>query len=156
MSSLPGEQVPRGAARKVLCAALKLKSGDRIALFYDESTEEVANFFCEAASDLGVQFQKHLIRIAEQKAYALSQDGSPDLEFLAGYQAVLTCLTDNAECALFRQHLVTQCVAEDRKVGHMPGVNEEILREALNIDYSSAEQICDDLALILAVGRFGV
>jgi aminopeptidase len=147
--------VARDAARRVLQTALKLKSNDRIAVYFDESGEKVANFFGSAADEIGIQIHTCYVSVAEQKAHGLSHDGT-DFDFLAGCKAVLICLTDDSECARFRHFLLGQCMTEDRKVGHMPGINERILVEALNIDYHRAEQICDDLTLILAVGESAV
>jgi hypothetical protein len=156
MTCVEVESVARNAARRVLQTALKLKSSDRVAIFYDESGEKVADFFGRAADQIGIQVRTCPVSVAEQKAHALSHEGGTDFDFLAGCKAVLICLTDDSECARFRHFLLDQCMTEDRKIGHMPGVNEQILVEALNIDYDRAEQICDDLTLILAVGESAI
>jgi leucyl aminopeptidase (aminopeptidase T) len=145
------------AACRVLEAALKLRSGERCVVFFDESAEDVAELLSAAAHESGLHLHLARIEIADQKSYTSNRDDLlADLEFLGGSQAVLTCLTDDIECSHFRQTLVNRCVADDRKVGHMPGVSKQILAEALNIDYERAEQECDDLAVILSVGRSAV
>jgi leucyl aminopeptidase (aminopeptidase T) len=144
------------AARRVLTVALKLEAGDKIVVFADETAVATAEAFLVAAGELGLRAHLRYVSIDEQTRYLSAwQDAlsHTDIELLNGSRAILTCLTDNAECSHFRQVLIDQSVADDRKVGHMPGINERILGEALNVDYERAADLCDDLALILALGR---
>ncbi|MDT5062663.1 MAG: aminopeptidase [Acidobacteriota bacterium] len=144
----------REGARKVLAECLDLRTGDVLALFWDETTVDTAHFFLDAAGDLGIDIQPRPTTLEEQATFSAEQGLSlEDREALDSARGILTCLSNHIPGTAYRTELVRVGTDGGKRFGHMPGVNLSVLVHSVNIDYSQASSRCDDLALALTLGE---
>lgn len=142
-----------GGAQKVIRECLRLDSTTPLAIFSDETSSDVVGVLRTAALDSGVPVKEYGVPLAEQQAFR-PENGLPFRwdEYLEECHGVLTCFAADPTATAFRLELVRQATQRDKRVGHMPGANLNVLAYAVNIDYKSVQQKCDDLAFALTVG----
>ena len=148
------QQHCREGARKVLVDCLGLKKGNAVALFFDEDTRHPAAVLKKVAVDLGLQVFSLKSKKAEQAAFS-SAKGLKNKEesALTAARGILTCLSNHTEGTAYRMELIKRGTDIGTRLGHMPGINLDVLAKAVNIDYSLAAAMCDDLALAFTLGR---
>jgi len=140
-------------ALKVIQECLTLDQDTPLAIFCDETTVKVAEVLRAAAEKVQVPVRVHPEPLDRQRAFRPEAGLSLSIrERLEECQAVITCLAADPESTPFRLELVRQATHRDKRVGHMPGVTLDVLAYAVNIDYNSVQQKCDDLAFALTAG----
>ena len=120
-------------ARGALKAMLEVRPEDRVLIITDEATKVVGEAFAEAAKGL----------VSDVKVYYLPQDQRPlkevpqDLkEMVPNADIGLTLFSGMAEETPFRIALIHLLMEHVRKVGHGPGITEDMLVSGpLAIDY---------------------
>lgn len=141
-------------ARKVLSECISLKPGDVLALFWDETTAELAEMILEVARDLKLETRSRYVTLAEQTKFSSNEGLSPeDREALDSARGILTCISNHVAGTAYRRELIRVGTDGGKRFGHMPGANLSVLVRALNIDYAEASSRCDDLALALTLGE---
>jgi hypothetical protein len=150
------EELAQQGAQKVLQECLALRSGEVVAIFFDETTAEAAHVLIGAAKRLRLELRVRQVSAAEQEAFASSE--SPELcdddqDAMHSARGILTCLSASQRGTPYRAKLLQFGTTGGKRLGHMPGVDLSILAHAVNIDYSAADARCDNLALALTVGN---
>lgn len=141
-------------ACKVLSESLCLTAGDALALFYDETTIEPARYFQKAAKNLKLEIFPRNVPISDQENFTESEGlSNEDFEALENARGILTCLSSHTKGTAYRKEIVRIGTTDGKRLGHMPGVNLNVLAHAVNINYTRASSYCDDLALCLALGK---
>lgn len=142
----------QGAA-KILGECLLLRRGDVLTVVFDETTETAASIVTDVAETLGINANRYSIALTDQRQYN-SDSVLPEqlLQYLDESRGVLTCLASDPASTTFRNNLVRRARGDHKRVGHMPGITPDLLRFSAEIDYSTVEQKCDDLALALTLG----
>ena len=141
-------------ARSILVANLHLEPSDILVLFYDETTDEVAQAINCAATELNIVSIVHRIEVAEQiRRGSYVPQSAADEEDLACARAILICISDSASNGPFRHSLLDTVIGAGKRVGHMPGVTIDVVAQSKQINSAQMEQRCEELALALLVGR---
>lgn len=141
-------------ARKVLTECISLKTGDVLALFWDETTSDTAQMFLEVARNLGLNVRPRCVTLEEQTTFSPNEGLSlEDREALDSARGIITCLSNQVAGTAYRTELVRVGTNGGKRFGHMPGANLSVLAHAVNIDYVEASSRCDDLALALTLGQ---
>ncbi|MDX6290711.1 MAG: aminopeptidase [Blastocatellia bacterium] len=141
-------------ARKVLTECISLKTGDVLALFWDETTADTAQLFLKVARDLGIAARPRYVTLEEQTGFSLNDGVSgEDREALDSARGIITCLSNQVAGTAYRTELLRFGTDGGKRFGHMPGANLSVLAHAVNIDYLEASSRCDDLALALTLGE---
>jgi len=141
-------------ARKVLTDCIALKSGDVLALFWDETTSDTAEVFLDVARELGLGLRRRFVSLDEQKQFSLEGGlNTDDREALDSARGILTCLSNHVAGTSYRTELLRVGTDGGKRFGHMPGANLSVLAHAVNIDYAEATSRCDNLALALTLGQ---
>jgi hypothetical protein len=144
-------------AHALLSTCLSLESGDVLALFYDETSVDVAEAITNAATEIGLRSNARLVPLSVQRSFV--EEGGLDFEVreaLCCARGVLTCLSDDVAATSFRRALLEVGTSGGRRLGHMPGVTLSILASAVGIDYEMARRRCEEIALALMVGETAV
>jgi leucyl aminopeptidase (aminopeptidase T) len=141
-------------ARKVLTMCLNLYPEDNLAIFWDETTQEVAAYFIDAAKELRIKAHSCFVSIAKQKEFI----DNPELpikerEALDNSRGIITCVSNHTEGTAFRKYLIKTGTDVGKRFGHMPGATVDVLASAMNMDYKAAASRCDDLLLALVIGK---
>jgi leucyl aminopeptidase (aminopeptidase T) len=150
------EQLAEEGARKVLQECLALKRGEAVAIFFDEGTTEAAQALIVAAKGLGLSLRVRQVSAAEQEAFASAEPPElcdEDQEAMHGARGILTCLSASQRGTPYRAKLLRIGTTGDKRLGHMPGADLNILAHAVNIDYGATVARCDNLALALTLGN---
>jgi leucyl aminopeptidase (aminopeptidase T) len=138
----------------LLSKCLELNAGDVLALFWDETVEETAKILAEAATKFGLVIMERKVSLEYQKAFVEGDVLSiEDKDALESARAIITCLSDHTAATTYRQTLLREGTSMGKRFGHMPGANKDLLAYAATIDYEHAVTRCDDLALVLTLGR---
>lgn len=144
----------RVGARKVLVDCLDLREGDRVSIFYDETTRDPAMLLIEEGKKLGLCLTERFVPIEHQLALTSEVGLCPQCRAaLDDAAAVITCLSDSTKTTPYRRELLRKGPTGTTKVGHIPGASLFVLASAINIDYEYAVGRCEDLAVALAVGE---
>jgi hypothetical protein len=151
---MSGHNDSDSGARKILESCLGLKMGHHnLLLFSDETTLDVTKIFLRNAAGLDIPATAIFVPVEQQQAFKAGQELSlPLLSAAREARAILTCLNASPDCLEFRDQLLhTQWSARTR-IGHMPGVNEDVLRIA-NINFHRQVADCERLAVALGRGK---
>ncbi|MCO6453917.1 MAG: hypothetical protein J5I93_01265 [Pirellulaceae bacterium] len=140
-------------AERILTECIGLAAGESLTLFFDETTQAVADLLLAAALRLEIIPHLCLVPVVDQKLFRERGELTrQQMNALEDARGILTCLTDDIDCTPFRKMLITVGTNADRRLGHLPGANLEVLAYAA-IDHREAERRCEDLALAMALGR---
>lgn len=141
-------------AEKVLSECLLLRSGDSLTIFFDETTEEPAKLLISAANKLRLSITTRRVEVNQQCNFSGDSElPIEDLKALGSARGILTCLSNQPAGTAYRRALLRQGTNAHQRVGHMPGIDLNLLAHAVNIDYFLASSMCDDLALSLTIGN---
>lgn len=141
-------------ARRILTDCLGMQPGDRLGLFWDETTTAPADIIQTAAIDEGVDVRSRHVPIRTQQAFTADADLAwDDQDVLSESRAVITCISADGASTAYRTALIRFGTTDGKRIGHMPGADMRLLAYAANIDYAKAEQRCDDLSLALTLAR---
>lgn len=147
-------QRARQGAHRVLKECLHLRPGEHLALFYDETTKNLAELLLEAAKPLKIKVVQREVSISEQvQTVQVGQLPLEDQDALAKSRAILVCLDSSVQVMPYRKLLIRKGLGEG-PLGTMPGATLEVLAHAVNVDYSQCLKQCGDLAVALLVGEF--
>ena len=152
--SNPPTALALDGAHKVLSECVDLKQHDVLALFWDQTTKETAKVFLDAASVLRLDVRRRYVTLKEQARF--SEDAGlsvEDRDALDSARGIITCLSNHVAGTHYRKALLKAGTNGDKRFGHMPGANLEVLAHAINIDYVEATSRCDDLAVALTLGE---
>jgi leucyl aminopeptidase (aminopeptidase T) len=137
-----------------LSECVDLKQQDVLALFWDETTEETAKIFLDAASILNLEVRRRYVTLEAQASFSEEAGlSAEDSEALDSARGIITCLSNQVAGTAYRTALLAAGTVGGKRFGHMPGANLEVLAHAVNINYSEATSRCDDLALALTLGE---
>jgi len=132
---------------------LGLNAGDTLALFYDETTEEIAHVINAAATQLHLLTIAREVRTETQRNFRHERElNFADQNAVTQASGILTCLCDDVDCSEFRKALIDFGTGSDRRLAHMPGARLDIFAHTLDVDYDYVERRCDDLALAMTLG----
>jgi len=141
-------------ATKVVATCLGLRESAELLIFVDETTWEVGEILGKAAETKGVHPTMVYVPARFQAGYVPGSELSlPIKKAIEACSAIANCFNVLPECMGFRIAVIKTCLAFRKKVGHMPGITEEILAKAVNIDYDFTTLQCHKLAMALAKGR---
>ena len=141
-------------AQKVLAECVDLTQHDVLALFWDETTEETANVFLDAANLLDLDVRRRFVTQDEQASFSEEVGlGAEDRDALDSARGIITCLSNDVAGTAYRAALLKAGTNDGKRFGHMPGANLSVLAHAVNINYVEATKRCDDLALALTLGE---
>ena len=147
----------KSGARCILTECLRLSRDERLLIVYDDTAPSCVQALQEASEELRIVCRPYFVPLDHQMRYQADMGIPIDLGArLDESRGVLTCLTNKPDkgCTEFRRDLVQRAATGNHKrVGHMPGITEDIFASSMDIDYASMEQMCDDLALALTVGE---
>lgn len=150
-------QAELNGAIALLVKSLGLRGGETLAVFFDETSEQVSQLISFAASQLGILT---LLRQVSREAQSrfLKGDELPleDSSALSEALAVITCLGDHTDGLAYRRALISFGTSTDKRMAHMPGALPEFFRDAIDVDYEPLIRKCDELAIVLAVGSEAV
>jgi len=147
----------RKGARKVLADCLDLQPGNRISIFYDESTRDPAMLLMEESEKLALRLRERFVSTEHQLSLTPETGLCTQCrEALDDAAAVVTCLSDSTETTPYRREVLRNGATGTTRVGHIPGASLFVLASAINVDYAHAVARCEDLALALAVGETAV
>ena len=149
------QKLALNGANIVLTKCLSLEEDDKLAIFWDEETEETASVFIKAAQELKISVRERKVSIEEQSQFSRGQDLSfEDSDALNTSRGIITCLSNHSRGTSYRLKLIEEGTSKGIRFGHMPGANLKLLAHAaVKIDYNEASRRCDDLALALTVGE---
>jgi Thermophilic metalloprotease (M29) len=144
-----------GGASSVLTKCLAIVDDKPLAIIFDETAEESVNALVEASNLLGITCRSFRVSVEEQRAYVTDHGISHKLGALLDQsRCILTCLSSDEQCTEFRRDVLARAATgRYKRVGHMPGIQAQILASAMDVDYSAIERQCDELALALTVGE---
>jgi hypothetical protein len=150
------KELAQQGAQKVLQECLALKSGEVVAIFFDERTTEPAHLLIAAAHRLGLELRVRQVSTAEQESFAVLETQElcdEDQDAMHSARGIITCLSASQRGTPYRTKLLQFGTTDGKRLGHMPGLDLSILAHAVNIDYAAANARCDDLALALTLGN---
>jgi hypothetical protein len=131
-----------------------LRRGDVLALFWDESTAEVAQYVTNAAETLGIDTRRVFASLRYQAAFRANDDLTLEsLEAMGSSRAILTCVSSHTAGTDYRSALLRVGTDHDKRFGLLPGATLDILGHSVTIDYAQAVAHCDDFALALTAGK---
>ena len=146
-------QRAREGAHRVLKECLHLRASEVLALFYDETTKQVAQLLVEAAKQQRIKIIQRQVLVEEQvQTVKTGQLPREDQDALAKSRAILLCLDSSVQVMPYRKLLINKGLGEG-PLGTMPGATLEVLAHAVNVDYRQSSKQCGDLAVSLLVGE---
>lgn len=140
---------------RILKFCLELTEGDPVAVFYDDTTKDVATIFRETADRIGLKPIMQAVPRSRQFDFRHGEDlTQEEMEVLWKTKATISCLTDDPRGTSYRKRLVEDSLQEaESRVAHMPGATLDLLSMAAEIEYEEAAKMCDYLGATMALGR---
>lgn len=130
-------------ALAALKQVLELREGENALVVTDRKTLLVGEAFRTAAENLGARTAWYVLPEDQRPLTEVPEDLAalvPDVD------VAVTCFEGRAEETPFRIALLRSLVRVARRVGHAPGITEEMLREGpMQVDYDALAMAANDL-----------
>lgn len=139
----------REAAEKVLRECLRIKPADRTLILFDHYGLPLTEAFLEVSSCLPrLGMSARLIPVRSQEHLAARGTLTPSIRSdLAAADALIFAVTDARECTAFRASVLNLAHANNIRILHMPGVDEDLfLRATKDVDFRVLQKRASGLA----------
>lgn len=121
-------------AMKALTQVLELREGENLLIISDQHTNVVGESFKEAANRIGA---KPILFYLPESERPLKDIPENLLSLINESDVALTCFKGFAQETPFRIRLIRALIEVVRRLGHCPGITEEMLREGpMAVDYT--------------------
>jgi len=143
---------------RIFTDCLRVKPGESVAIFWDESTHEVFAVLQRAATELSIQVCACKVDFETQFQFR-PEDRFPSefTQALGTSRATISCLTDDPRGTTFRKAVLENGLRDSHcRVAHMPGATADVLTNGAAIEYGEAEELCDYLGAVFALGEKAV
>jgi len=147
--ALDDEQLLIGA-KNILSNCLKKNRGV-VGIIYDETTVDIFEILCKASELLDILPIACNVSIADQ--LRMAEQNKFDLSVVksvldADTTTLILCVNGRADTYPFRTMILGE-VSAQRRIGHMPGADFNVLRYAAEMNLDEIQRICNRLNSIL-------
>ena len=131
------------SAHKAMLEVYEVSGKDKVLILTDVHSRTIADAFKSACTKIGCQEETYEI---DESKRPLQEVPEKLLEMLQGKSVVLNILMAFPEEINFRINWIFK-VEEGRyrKLGHMPGITEEMMFRSVNVDYNKMKKAADSL-----------
>ncbi len=141
------------ASRRLLQDSLQLNHGQNLLIFADPAAQAVVELVTAEAQKLGVSVTTlYIPRTIQSNFPAHASLPLPVEAAIREANAVLSCLSPQAEHMAYRARVLRDSWRRRVRVAHAPGMDLEVLR-MLDTDFDLVRERCRDLALALIMGK---
>ncbi|MEW5937537.1 MAG: aminopeptidase [Candidatus Thermoplasmatota archaeon] len=125
-------------AKAALANVLSLKAGERVLVVMDAGKREIGRAFAMGAMALGAKATEYML-LEEMRPYrSVPRDLA---EMFRGYNVIINTFCTDAQETPFRVELLYKEITYDARVGHAPGITEEMMtRGPLGVDYAEVRR----------------
>jgi aminopeptidase len=135
------------SARRSLEAVLELQRGERFLAITDEAKGPIGQAFRDAAVEIGCESTLHML---DPAARPLAQIPRELMAAIGPTDVVVNCFAALAEETPFRIALIHTLTERPRRVGHAPGITEDMmLNGPMNVDFAALRQVAGQLIAAL-------
>ncbi len=128
-------------AKNVLTNVLSVKPGENVLVVLDDSKKRIGKAFSDGATALG----------ASVDIYSLSNHQRPMAEIpvelrsmLKDYKVIINTFYSDAQETPFRVKLLYEEIANNARVGHAPGITEDMMNKGpMNVDYKTVVDLTE-------------
>jgi leucyl aminopeptidase (aminopeptidase T) len=128
-------------AKNVLTNVLAVKPGENVLVVLDDSKKRIGKAFSDGATALG----------ASVDTYSLSDHPRPIADIPEGlrsmlkdYKVIINTFYSDAQETPFRVKLLYEEIAYSARVGHAPGITEDMMNKGpMNVDYKTVVRLTE-------------
>ncbi|MBI5000585.1 MAG: aminopeptidase [Euryarchaeota archaeon] len=140
--AVSGDGMVEGA-RMALANVLSVQRGEKILVIMDEQKRSIGQAFVQGAKALGANALPYYLNEAKRPLQDIPTDLGP--MFKDSHVIINTFYSDSQETP-FRVKLLYEEIANDARVGHAPGITEDMMTKGpLNVDYHVVRKAADYL-----------
>jgi len=135
------------AAYKAMIEVYEVLEKDKVLILTDSQSRTIANAFRDACAKIGCEEETYNI---DESKRPLKEPPEELLKKLSGKSVVLNILKAFPEEISFRIKWIFK-VEEGRyrKLGHMPGITEDMMLRSVDVDYTQMKSTADSLLKVL-------
>ena len=131
------------AANKAMLEVYEVSADDKVLILTDIQSKTIANAFRDACAKIGCEEETYKI---DENQRPLKESPQELLKMLPGKSVVLNILKAFPEEINFRiQWIFKVEEGRYRKLGHMPGITEDMMVGSVDVDYTKMRETADSL-----------
>ena len=135
------------SAYKAMLEVYEVSANDKVLILTDIHSRTIARAFSEACAKIGCKEETYEI---DEKQRPLKESPLELLKLLPGKNVVLNILKAFPEEINFRiQWIFKVEEGRYRKLGHMPGITEDMMFGSVDVDYTKMKSTADSLLRVL-------
>jgi len=137
------EEIMINAAYKALVEVYEVSAKDKLLILTDVHSRTIANAFRDAGAKIGCEEETYEI---DENKRPLKEPPEELLKMLSGTDVVLNILNAFPEEIAFRIKWIFKVEeGRHRRLGHMPGITEDMMLRSVDVDYTKMKSAANSL-----------
>ncbi|MCW8995518.1 MAG: aminopeptidase [Psychromonas sp.] len=137
------QEIMFNAAYKALVEVYEVSAKDKLLILTDVHSKTIANAFRDAGAKIGCEEETYEI---DENKRPLKEPPEEPLKMLPGKNVVLNILKAFPEEIAFRIKWIFKVEeGRHRRLGHMPGITEDMMLRSVDVDYTKMKSAANSL-----------